>query len=43
VKDFELEHEFTGLGREKLRINVRRVQAGNPEDTLTIISIGEAV
>jgi two-component system CheB/CheR fusion protein len=43
VKDFELEHQFTGLGRKKLRINVRRVQASNPEDTLTIISIGEAV
>ena len=43
VKDFALEHEFTGLGRRQLRLNVRRVQASNPEDTLTIISIGEAV
>jgi two-component system CheB/CheR fusion protein len=42
VKDFELEHEFTGLGRKKLCLNARRVQAGKPEDTLTIVSMGEA-
>jgi len=43
VTDFECEHEFPRLGRKKIRINVRQVEAINPEDTLMIISVEEAV
>jgi two-component system, chemotaxis family, CheB/CheR fusion protein len=41
LTDFELEHEFPRLGRKKIRLNVRQVEADNPEDALTIISIEE--
>ena len=41
LTDFELEHEFPRLGRKKVRLNVRQVEADNPEDALTIISIEE--
>ena len=43
VADFECEHEFPRLGRKKIRINVRQVEATDPEDTLIIISVEEVV
>ncbi|MBV8214231.1 MAG: PAS domain-containing protein [Verrucomicrobia bacterium] len=41
VTGFEFEHQFPRLGRKKIRLNSRRVEASNPEDALTIISIEE--
>jgi two-component system, chemotaxis family, CheB/CheR fusion protein len=41
VADFGCEHEFPPIGRKKIRLNVRQVEANSPEDTLTIISIEE--
>jgi two-component system CheB/CheR fusion protein len=41
VTDFELEHEFPRLGRKKIKLNVRQVEAANPENAVTIISIEE--
>jgi two-component system CheB/CheR fusion protein len=41
VADFECEHPFPRIGRKKIRLNVRQVEANSPEDTLTIISIEE--
>jgi hypothetical protein len=43
VTDFECEHEFPRLGRKKIRINVRQVEAINTEDTLVVISLEEVV
>lgn len=43
VADFECEHEFRRLGRKKIRINVRQVEATDPEGTLVIISVEEVV
>lgn len=43
VTDFECEHQFPGLGRKKIRINVRQVEAAIPGNPLTIISIEEVV
>jgi two-component system, chemotaxis family, CheB/CheR fusion protein len=41
VTDFEFEHQFPRLGRKKIRLNLRQVEASNPENALTIISIEE--
>jgi two-component system, chemotaxis family, CheB/CheR fusion protein len=41
VADFDLEHEFPTLGRKKITLNLRQVEAGNPENALTVISIEE--
>jgi two-component system, chemotaxis family, CheB/CheR fusion protein len=43
VADFECEHQFEGVGRKKIRINVQHVEAVNPENALTIISIEDVV
>jgi two-component system, chemotaxis family, CheB/CheR fusion protein len=43
VTDFECEHESPRLGRKKIRINVRQVDAINPEDRLMIVSVEEVV
>jgi two-component system, chemotaxis family, CheB/CheR fusion protein len=42
VSDFELEHEFPRLGRKRIALNIRRLEAENPETTVTIISISDA-
>jgi two-component system CheB/CheR fusion protein len=41
VADFEFEHQFPRLGRKRIRLNLRQVEAGNPDKALTIISIEE--
>ena len=43
INDSEVEHEFPRVGRKKIRLNVQRIESGSQEDTLTIISIEEAV
>jgi hypothetical protein len=37
-----LEHEFPRLGRKRIALNIRRLEAENPETTVTIISISDA-
>jgi len=39
VTDFECQHQFEGVGRKKIRVNMQHVEAVNPENALTIISI----
>ena len=41
VTDLDLEHEFPRLGLKKIRLNVRQVEAADPENRVTIISIEE--
>ena len=41
VADFEFEHQFPRLGRKKITLNLRQVEAGDPDNVLTIISIAE--
>jgi two-component system, chemotaxis family, CheB/CheR fusion protein len=43
VTDFECEHQFPRLGRKRIKLNMRKVEATNPENTLTIVSIEELV
>jgi two-component system CheB/CheR fusion protein len=43
VTDFECKHQFPGLGRKKIRVNVRQLEAAIPGNPLTIISIEEVV
>ncbi|MBV9731796.1 MAG: PAS domain-containing protein, partial [Verrucomicrobia bacterium] len=39
VTDFECQHQFEGVGRKKIRVNMQHVETVNPENALTIISI----
>jgi two-component system CheB/CheR fusion protein len=41
VIDFECEYQFPRLGRKKIKLNARQVQAASPENALNIISIDE--
>ena len=41
VKDFEIDHEFQRIGRKRIVLNVRRLEAQDPENSLIIISIGD--
>jgi two-component system CheB/CheR fusion protein len=41
VDDFEIEHEFPRLGRRRIILNARRIQAQDGEHTLIVISIGD--
>jgi two-component system, chemotaxis family, CheB/CheR fusion protein len=42
VTDYEIEHEFPRIGRRRLSLNARRIEAVDPADRLTIISFGDA-
>jgi two-component system CheB/CheR fusion protein len=41
VKDFEIDHEFHRTGRKRIFLNVRRLEAQDPQDSLILISIGD--
>ncbi|MBV8100788.1 MAG: PAS domain-containing protein [Verrucomicrobia bacterium] len=43
VTDFECEHQFPRIGKKRIRLNVRQVEATDAENRLTIVSIEEVV